>query len=541
MLRFLLHICDVTFNYDVLIYARGDIFLNKLRALIRKIKVLSPRASVIISIIAQIIVKPIGYIRLVLIAYIFGTAAGVDAFYIASGAVSLIMGIAVSIVLSAILPNLMRLSSHDDSAARSYFAYVVRFVLALGGVIIVIAMIFPSECIWLFASTLDSERAEIAKNMLLLLLPMGYSLLLSALLSVWANYKKIYSLINIINAAVSPVGLLTLLILIPFMGVYSVALSLSIATIIISVITLYLLRDIPLSPKTRIPKDIIKKTAKDAVLSIGILGAGTFYTVADRWFAAGLEAGNISAISYSSQLVTFMMIIVGLASQMHLTYSSRISEDAVLLKESLNKSLAIGWTYMLPIACAASALSFPIIKLTIGYGAFDEQALSLTAPCFAILAVAAPFSTLSAIMFNFGLATSRLNLILKITYTSVCLNVFLDWLLSPIWGASGLCAATSFMQITVGIYYVYRLAPSGIFSKQIPFAIKQVIFSVIWALLLFSISDYVFSSIITGIAMVIFHLFACEYFGWLEPVSELWRPRALLGMVLFRVRKFFIP
>ena len=514
--------------------------MHKLRALIRKLKALSPRASVIVSSIAQITIKPIGYLRLVLIAYLFGASAGVDAFYIASGAVSLIMGLAVSIVQTAVLPNLMRLSSEDDNAARSYFAYVIRFVLVLGVMAVFVVMFFPVKCIWLFASTLDDERAGIAAKMLLLLLPMGYAQLLTALLSVWANYKKIYSLINIINAFASPAGLLILIILIPFMGVYSIALSLSLINIAIFIVSMYLLRDIPLFLKTEIPAGFLRKTAIDSGLCIGILGAGTFYTVVDRWFAAGLEAGNISAISYSSQIASLMMIFVGITSQMHLTHSSRISDNVSLLEESLNKSLAIGWAYMLPLACVATALSFPIIKLSFGYGAFDERAVSLTAPCFAILAVVTPFSVWTAIMSNFGLATSKLNFILKITYVSVFINVFLDWLFAPIWGAPGLCAATSMNQVVVCIYSVHQLAPRGTFARQVPSIVKQVVFSTVWAVILFFISDNMFTSIVVGITLVAVHLFACEYFCWLEPVPESWRPRAMLEIVLSRIRKLFV-
>jgi peptidoglycan biosynthesis protein MviN/MurJ (putative lipid II flippase) len=512
--------------------------LHKLRALISKIKVLSPRASVIVSTIAHVITKPIGYLRLVLIAFLFGASSGMDAYYIASGAISLIIGIAVSIVQTAVLPNLMRLSSTDDAAARSFFAYVIRFVLIWGGIVSVVVMVFPLECIWLFASSLDNERAGIAKIMLLLLLPMGYVQLLSALLSIWANYKKMYSLINIINALASPAGLLALLLLFPFIGVYSVAFSLSIVNIIFSLITLYLLRDIPIFPKTSIPKDVLKKTANDAAMCIGILGAGTFYTVIDRWFAAGLEAGNVTAISYAYQMSSLLMIFVGLVSQMYLTYSSRISGDDELLKESLNKSLAIGWSYMLPFACTSAALSLPIVRLAFGYGAFDDRAISITAPCFAVLAMVAPLSVWAVIMTNYGLATSRLKLILTVSCVSVCINVFLDWLFVPIWGAVGLCTATSIIQGTLGIYYVYRMAPGGTFARQIPSVVRQVMLSSVWALALFSVSDYTFLSIILGMMFVPFHLLACEYFGWLEPVPESWRPRALLGMVIVRMRKY---
>jgi len=268
-----------------------------------------------------------------------------------------------------------------------------------------------------------------------------------------------------------------------------------------------------------------------------MLGATTFYTIVDRWFAAGLEAGNITAISYAHQMVSLLMIFAGLASQMHLTHSSRISGDAALLKESLNKSLAIGWAYMLPMACVSAALSFPVVKLVFGYGAFDERAVSLTAPCFAILAIVTPLSVWSVIMGNFGLATSRLKLILTVSWISVCFNAFLNWLFVPIWGVAGLCAATSLNQGTVGIYYIYRMAPPGTFIRQMPSVIKQVLFSSVWAPVLFFISDYTFLSIIMGAVAVIFHLLACEYFGWFEPVPESWRPRALLGMALARIKK----
>lgn len=505
--------------------------LYKLRDLIRKIKVLSPRASLIASAAAYMIIKPVGYLRLLLIAYLFGASAGIDAYYIASGAVSLIMGIAASVIHTSVMPNLMRLSAKDEAAARSYFAVVIRYVLVWGVIAVFVIMLFPAGCVWLFASALDSERAEIAKNMLLLLLPMGYTQLLSALLNVWANYKKIYSLINIINALATPAGLLILLILFPFMGVYAVALSLLIVAVVFTLISLYLLRDIPIVPSTSIPENILKKTAKDAFMCIWVLGAGIFYTVIDCWFAAGLEEGNVSAISYASQIITQIMIIAILASQIHLTHLSRIFEDEALLSESLNKSLAIGWAYMLPIACASAALSFPIIKVILGYGAFDYRAISLTAPCFAILAVGTPFLAWIIIMNNWGVATSRLKLLFTVSCVSICLNVFLDWLFAPIWGAAGICAATSLIQVALGIYYVYRMAPGGTFKRQAPSAMKQVIFSSVWASALFYISDHTFASIISGVAAVFFHLYVCEYFGWLGPVPELWRPRALLGMV----------
>lgn len=497
---------------------------------------LSPRASVVLTTISQLATKPIGYIRVILTAYLFGASAGMDSFYIAQGAINLIMGLSLSIVQTAVMPNLMRLSATDDEAAKSFLAWVARFVFAWGTTAMILLILFPSDCIWLFASNLDDTRISMAAKMLLIMLPMGYLQLLGALATIWANYKKQYAVSSIVGLPGTFLLLLLLISLAPVIGVYAVAASVTISSVVFTGIFIYLFRDFPIRPKVKVPIDVIKKTGSDALMCIGMLGAGIMYGVTDRWFAAGLDAGNVTAISYAAQTVAYVMAFTGIASQMHLTHSSRVSLDAQAINETLNKSLAIGWAYMLPVAFSVAALAFPIIKILFGYGAFDAKAIEITAPCLAIEAIVMPLSIWGGLMGNYGLATSRLKLILSVSYISVCLNIFLDWLFAPIWGAAGICAATSLNQGTLGLYYMYRMAPKGTFAIQIPPILPQIALAASWSSVLFYISDNTFISLFLGGVFVITHLLLCEYFGWLTAVPQNWRPRALFSMVLDRIK-----
>lgn len=496
------------------------------------IKTLSPRTSIVVTTIATIGTKVVNYVRYLLIAYLFGISSGMDAYYVAFGAVGLAMGLAVEIVQTSVVPHLVKLSVTDETAARSFFAWVVRFVVGWGAFVLIVLMIFPAEYLWIFAGNLDAERMSIAINMLRILLPMGYAQLLGALLFIWANYRKSYSVSSIINFLTSPSFIVILVLLAPYMGVYAVAFSASIAAIVATMFMFFMLRDIPFKPAGNVPREVLGRTGRDAVWCVGMLGAGFLYGVTDRWFAAGLEAGNISAISYSSQFLMLIISFTVVASQMQLTRSAS-NEQAEKL---LNKSLAIGWAYILPVTFATVALSAPMVKAVLGHGAFNERAIAITAPCLMVSAVALPFMVWNLILGNFGISTSRLKLIVFASYASVLSNVFLDWLFTPIWGAVGICAATSLNRLMLGGYYMSRMAPKGVASRQIPDALRQSLFAAVWGVGLYCVSDHTILALVLGGICVVFHVFFCEYMGWMSQVPEAWRPSE---MVRLRKKKNF--
>lgn len=499
---------------------------------IERIKKLSPRTSIVVTTLARMGSKVTGYVRYLLIAYLFGISAGMDAYSVAVGAVGLAMGLATSVVRMCVVPHLMRLSAKDEVAARSFFAWVARFVVGWGALVLIVLMIFPTEYLSIFAGNLDANRMSTAADMLRILLPMGYAQLLGALLIIWANYRKAYSVGSIVNFVVSPPFIILLVLLAPHAGVYAVALSASITAIALTVVEFSVLRDIPFKAAGEVPREILGKTGRDAIMCFGVLGAGFLYGVTDRWFAAGLEAGNISAISYSDHVMTLVTSFTAVASQMQLTHSSGAAGDAARSKKLLNTSLAIGWAYILPIAAATVALSTPIITVVLGHGAFDEKAIAITASCLMVSSVALPFMVWNTVLTNFGIATSRLKQIVFRSYGTVLLNVFLDWLFTPIWGAAGICAATALNRVMIAVYYMHKIAPRGVVSKQIPDALKQMLFAAVWGVGLYCVSDYVVLSVLLGGMCALVHVFFCEYMGWMSQVPEAWRPRALLSMIL---------
>lgn len=512
-------------------------FLEKLRRLVWQLKNLSPRASVAAVTIAQIIPKPIGYIRLVLVAYLFGASAGMDAYNVAEGALGLLLGLPLSIVQTAVIPNLMRLSAKDDTAARSFFAWIARFVMIWGAVMAAAVVLFPREVLWLFAAQLDDARVNIARVMLMIVLPASYVRLLGSMVVIWGNYKKSYSVQSVVTAPAGVLALVLMLIFVPFMGVYSVPASISIAGIIFTLMAYYLLRDMPLKPRTPVPRDVLRKTGHDAIMSLGMLAAGVLYGVTDRWFAAGMAAGNMTALSYATLVSQLPTMITAACVNMFLTHSSRVSSDSEALHSSLNKALAIGWAYMLPVAFGMAAAAKPIISMALGYGAFDATAVSITASCVAVQALVLPLGIWSNLMGQFGLATSRLKLILGVSYVSVFLNVVLDWLFAPIWGAAGLCAATSLNQASLGIYYIYRMAPKGTFALHLPWIARQTAFAAVWAAALYQLSDSKLATFTVGAALGAAHLFVCERMGWMRDVPAGWRPTEMCAMVLSRFKR----
>ena len=74
------------------------------------------RTGALVSTVVGALSKPMGYLRTLLLAWLFGASAGMDAFYLAMGILSLIGQIVSDVAESALLPRLPRLG---DTVRRS--------------------------------------------------------------------------------------------------------------------------------------------------------------------------------------------------------------------------------------------------------------------------------------------------------------------------------------------------------------------------------------------------------------------------------------
>ena len=491
------------------------------------------RDATVITMLLTIVSRVLGYIRVLLVAYFFGASAFVDAYYVVFGAINFLTGTIQGTVESAVVPKLMQ---NEKETARDLFGWTIR-TLFIGCIIVsAIILIFPEYFIRIFAATFDNERITYAASMVKWILPGSTALLGIGIFSLWANYNGRFSVSNTVLVFSNIIGIPTLLILYPVMKNYALPAFQSIVFVILFFCMWYVIKDVPLFPKKPVSKGLLSKTGGDALLCLVSSGAGFLYTIVDRYFASSLPVGNVSAISYAQLIFSQPIGLMGAAMSIYLVKASQIANAKEESENQIFTALYMAWSYFFPAAILLSVLSGPIVKILLGYGAFDVTAVSLTTPCLAVTALGLPILICLTIMGRYAQALGRLRLLAVWSYIGIIGNFFLDWLFVKPYGAPGLCAATTIMWTVSTVFFMLMMTPK-ILWKLCRSVFLQTVIVVVWAVPLYFLSfTGTFLALSAGAIVGAAHMIICELTGVFNPIPIEWRPMAIIKIIGIKIK-----
>ncbi|MEG1798850.1 MAG: lipid II flippase MurJ [Synergistaceae bacterium] len=467
------------------------------------------------------------YGRVWLVAYLFGASAFVDSFYVAFGAIGFITGTIQGTLESAILPKLVQ---NDKKTSENLIGWIIRNVAIICLVISVVTLIFPEEFIKLFARTFDKERISYAGQMVKYILPGSMSILFIGILSMWANYKERFAVPNTITSFANIIAIPALLLLYPIIGKYALPAFQSVSYVILAAGMWYILKEIPLRPTAKIEPQLRSKTKADIFFCLISSGAGLIYTLVDRYFASSLPVGNVSAITYAQMIFSQPMGFMGAAMSIYLVRASEAVKSKEEGERQLFSVLYMAWSYFFPAAILLSVLAGPVVKLLLGYGAFDAKAVALTTPCLAVTALGLPILVWLTIMGRYVQALGKLRLLAVWSYIGITGNFFLDWLFVKPFGAPGLCAATTLMWGVSTFFFMVMLAPHIVW-KLFKSLLPQTLAALAWGIPLWLlIGDTTILPLIIGGIIGLTHIIACEKIGFYSHIPEQWRPISIIKL-----------
>ena len=76
--------------------------------------------------------KPIGYLRYLMIAWLFGASASMDAFNMSIGLIAFLVGSMASSLESAVLPTLVSAVQRDPESGRDLMGCINQLIIAFG-------------------------------------------------------------------------------------------------------------------------------------------------------------------------------------------------------------------------------------------------------------------------------------------------------------------------------------------------------------------------------------------------------------------------
>ncbi|MGB4501665.1 MAG: murein biosynthesis integral membrane protein MurJ, partial [Dethiobacteria bacterium] len=182
--------------------------------------------------------------------------------------------------------------------------------------------------------------------------------------------------------------------------------------------------------------------------------------IVDKTMASQIYEGGISVLNYALRLNGFVqgIVVLSIAVAMYPLISKMAAEDNISgLKKTLSEAITGIGLLVIPCTVGAMVLAEPIIALLFGRGAFDEQAIVMTASALFFYAIG---------MIGIGLrqVLSRSFYALQDTKTpminaaiGMVLNVTLNIILSRFLGIGGLALATSISAMIMSILLVANL------------------------------------------------------------------------------------
>jgi putative peptidoglycan lipid II flippase len=326
-------------------------------------------------VVATLLSRPLGYIRVAVQAWLFGATSAMDAFVLAFNVPSMLQVVLLSGPLSGILVPTFTPYRHDRRALSALFSSLFTFCLLVSLSIGALAAMGASALMRIAGPGLSPEILALATQLFRLMLPM---LIMQTLLSICKgalNTLDHYGAPEYAGVVFNIVMLAAAFLLSSSMGIVSLAVGASLGSLAQLLIQFPFLarRGVQYWPRLRFEIDMrhITRLATGAFLSTVIT---PLITLIDRALASLLFPGAVAALNYAFLLFLLpVSLCVVPLSTVSLTDLASIFHrgDIGTVRHRTKSSLWLALLLTIPVSLVGTLLAEPITRLVYEYGRFE--------------------------------------------------------------------------------------------------------------------------------------------------------------------------
>ncbi|MDE3090957.1 MAG: murein biosynthesis integral membrane protein MurJ [Chloroflexota bacterium] len=409
-----------------------------------------------------------GLVREIVVSAQFGLSAEFDAYKLAVLVPTIINNIvAGSAISAAVMPTFARYLSAGQRAEFWRVASIItNFVLVGTGALTALGMLLAAPIISVFGIGLPPSTQTLAATLLLIMMP---TLALGALLNLLM--AALNSLDRFVGRALILIALnggmiVTVFLLAPRIGIYSVAVG-----FLIGVILQVLAQAFELKrehAQYTFALDLHHPALREvgiAFLPITALAIVSQINIAiDTSMASGLPTGSIGALSYANTILGAFYalgISLGIAVFPSLSRMAAVN-DLQSTARAVTLSLRMLIFVLAPLTLLLMAFAHPVVSLLLQRGRFDAAAVDMTASALAMYAIGLiAIAALNILQPAFyALSQSRTPLI--VGSIVVILHVGLNLLLIPSMAHAGIALSASITTLA-GVVVLIAL-----FARRVP-------------------------------------------------------------------------
>lgn len=416
-----------------------------------------------------LLTRLVGVGREIFLAYFYGATAISDAYLMSIAIPTIIVTFIVTSLATSFIPIYQK-SITNEKAQQQLTGKVMGIILMISVVIFIFSITFTRQIVILFASGFDLDAIELTVRFTRITLFAVVFMAMNQLLHAYLQVKE-----KVLLASLS--GLPFNLVAITFivLSFYTNHYLLPIGTVFaLGLQWLYLLilakrQHFKLRPRIRLADTQLKQLLVLALPMILASGVEQIGLVVDKNIASRFGPGAVSSLVYASRVITaFSGIIV--TSVLVVTFPKiaklQAPEARKEMKDSLAQSIIIMSLFIVPVIAAVLVFSVPVISLLFGRGAFDIEAVMVTASLLFFNIFFLFGNGLTQLVSRVFFALEDAMTPMVVAASTIGVNIVLNIMLTMVMGLAGLALATSISAL-LGLFVLFYLLRRKIGSLRL--------------------------------------------------------------------------
>lgn len=403
-----------------------------------------------------LVIKALGFIKVRIIAQLFGTSRELDIFWAAFTIPDTIFNVMVAgAINAAIIPVFTKFLHTDADKLRDIFKRLTIVYSLFFIIVSVLLFIFANQIgSWLIgadnlhkylgtSNVADAQNIEMFAGIMRVMIISPILLGISSLMGAYLQAHKRFFTATLAPLLYNLGMILGSLILVKYfnLGIYGIAWAVVIASLFHLVVQIPEFRHLYKGSGDALhvkfmrlfsnlfSKDILGVFKLALPRIIGLLGEQV-NVIVNTVISFTLSAGALSAYKFALSLHLFpVQIFTGAISQVVLP---KLSEEYAkgqtkAFTRTFNNALRQTLFVILPIAAMILVLRLPLVRLAYGVGEFDWWATVITSWCLALLAISIVAQSGVAIVLRAFYAIHETKLPLIATFVSIVVNILLGY------------------------------------------------------------------------------------------------------------------
>ncbi|MEG1410929.1 MAG: murein biosynthesis integral membrane protein MurJ [Romboutsia sp.] len=419
--------------------------------------------SASILFIATIISKIIGFLRDLVIGYVYGIGVISDSYLMALNIITVAF---ISLLCVAIQSTYMPIytdveGKEGKQKALKFTSNIINIIFIISLIIVVLGWFFTEPLVKLFATGFEGERLKLTMQLTRIIL---FSVGLICITYVLKAYLEIHDYFLVTGLMPLPYNI-SIIIAVLLSKTFGVEI-LAYGTVFAFFAQMAFL--IPFCYKKgfryKFNINLFDKNVKQMALAIVpvLIGASAYQinSLVDKNLSSFLVTGSLSALSFAYKLNIFVIgVFVASVTTVIYPIFSKLGANRNLkqLKITLCKSVNGVILITMPISVGAFILSKPIVKLLFERGAFDESATIITAQVLSCYAIGMVASGMRDILVRVFYSLQDTKIPMKNSILCVICNISFNLILIQTMKVSGLALGSSLAAIVAVCFLMINL------------------------------------------------------------------------------------